>query len=212
MKKLLIDNDIFILLSITETWDDWVDILGIEHENIYTLPSLRSMLKSGKKLYRHIELLGDERVKMVQRKAESLKRLILTEEQENYISFFQTSSIDEGESMLFSVLATTENEFMATKDFRCLKELAQQSQEKQKLVKGKIYCAEQMIIALYQKYGFTYLVNHFQPIRHMEKTMEIFFSDGNCVDENSFRVCLMSYMTRRLRDTGDLLATEYITL
>lgn len=188
MKKLLIDNDIFILLSITETWDDWVNILGIEQENIYALPSLRSMLKSGKKLYRHIELLGDERVKMVQEKAESLERLILTEEQENYISFFQSSSVDEGEAMLFAVLATTENEFMATKDFRCLKELAQQSQEKQKLVKGKIYCAEQMIISLYQKYGFTYVVDHFRPIRHMEKAMEIFFSDGNCADENSFRV------------------------
>lgn len=50
MKKLLIDNDIFILLSITETWDDWVNILGIEQENIYALPSLRSMLKEGKKL------------------------------------------------------------------------------------------------------------------------------------------------------------------
>lgn len=80
MKKLLIDNDIFILLSITETWDDWVNILGIEQENIYALPSLRSMLKSGKKLYRHIELLGDKRVKMVQEKAESLKRLVLTGE------------------------------------------------------------------------------------------------------------------------------------
>lgn len=113
---------------------------------------------------------------------------------------------------MFAVLATTENEFMATKDFRCLKELAQQSHEKQKLVKGKIYCAEQMIISLYQKYGFTYVVDHFQPIRDMEKAMAIFFSDGNCADENSFRVCLKSYMARRLKDTGNLLASEYISI
>lgn len=204
MSELLIDNDIFYLLSAAGVLNDVLSLLGVSTERIQALPSLKKETATRKRLCR---VYSEEHMGQVlaETQADRLHGITLQQDELQRVSELALfENIDEGEATLLVKLSRNGDcILLATKDTRFVGALAKSDLEEKNEANGKIVLLEHVLALLYKQFGYGYISEHFLPCVDYDRRLSaIMGTTGNAA---SFVEGLNSYIRKNMELYGDLL-------
>lgn len=149
-KKVIVDNDLFVILAGAGLFEDWLAACKISFADVHILPPLQKMLckRKGKLSRNHCR----ETLDAAQLIAERLTPLPVADNDALAV-FNGIPGIDIGEQQIFAHLATRDFIFAGTNDKRSIRALAAKS-DLSAMVGNKIICLEQAICALIDHKGW----------------------------------------------------------
>lgn len=150
MDKIILDNDLFVILAGADLLDDWLTAIDISHESVYVLPELVPILKKGKSRIckAHCPYVIEASL------AQVIKCKTLSVVDDEAVSSFEgVKDIDIGEQKIFAHLISGDYIFAGTNDKRSIKAVCSNEQLSQILEK-RMVCLEQCLYALLQYKGW----------------------------------------------------------
>lgn len=204
MSELLIDNDIFYLLSAAGVLSDVLSLLDVATERIQVLPSLKNEKATRNRLRR---VYSNEHIGQVlaATQAGGLQSITLQpDELQRIIELNNFENVDEGEATLLVRLSKSGDcILLATKDTRFVGALAESDFEEKNAAIGKIVLLEHVLAILYKQFGYGYISEHFMPcVDYDRRLCAILGTTGNVA---SFVEGLTSYIRKDIELYGGLL-------
>ena len=203
MRRLVLDNDLFFLLSASGLLDPWLDYIGIPYKDVFVQTSLFHILKkrSGKLCRLHS---GE----LINKAHEDVKKFNPLPVQENELvnAYSEIDDIDNGEAQIFAFVSSCDAIYAGTNDKRSLKALSQRT-ELSGALKGRVYCLEIIIYQLICKYGWQIVNQKISLMRCVEKrdggkfdrTLSVLFSERQPSEDETLdglRSCLRDISSR----------------
>jgi hypothetical protein len=191
---LLLDTDIFIVLSAAGLLDSIIRLLDFDAAHTRRLAALESQLTRGsgfrEKYPREIREAALRSARIIP---------ILTKRPQDAAVFQRLISherIDDGEAFLFALLAEHKNWVLATGDKQAITTLATSPglADIRNRVSGRVACLETVLPALLQQNGIETVAAAFNPLRAVNKTLSVVFSGGASTSESLCREYLDSYI------------------
>lgn len=170
--KVLVDTDAFCKLGLAGLLTDAVASLGAQLTDCERLPALPHMLRRGSVPKR----FGKENCEALLETADAIPPL-QAPTNEWLGRFLPVPGIDPGEAQLFSA-AAGQKLLVLTGDKRALRAIGKVEGAAQAL-SGLIVTLEAVLIALHNSIGADDLRSHIAPLRSLDTTVGICFSDGN---------------------------------
>ena len=198
---LLVDSDILILLSGAELLDRVIELLGFTHERVRRLSALPHMLRSSKKLKQKFP--EDFRLK-VAGQVELIPSITERPSDEHLQCLSGIDGVDDGEAILFSILAENAGSLLVSGDLRSIRALAKSSQAEgiRNKIHNRVHCLETIVRLLIEADGVGSISQRFVPVRGYNAQLRIFFSDTLQTDQSQCLAGIDSYLQSIILNDG----------
>lgn len=199
---LLIDSDIFVLLSAAGLLDDLVACLGFELSDVRRLDALPHQLQRGRSFQRYDEIARTEALTRCHEVRSIEDRPTSSEHWEKLIS---VDDIDEGEALLFAKLAEVSASLLTTGDQRSLIALGKADglNSLRDQIRGRVLSLESALLLLVQRVGAQSVGEAFQRLRGVNTKIDVLFGyKSEFVEEEIVRQ-LSSYLKDLREKLGD---------
>jgi len=200
---LLIDTDIFIILSAAGLLETVIRLLGFDAEHARRLPALESQLTRGKGFQQKYPLeVRDAAFDSARSIPASNER---PEDDAILQGLISCERIDDGEALLFALLVERKNWILTTGDKQAIIALASTPglHHIRNQVSGRIACLETLLPALLREKGIKAIAAAFNPLRSINKTLSVVFSRGAATPEALCREHLDSYLRDLEKQVGE---------
>lgn len=199
---LLIDSDIFVLLSAAGLLDDLVACLGFELSNVRRLDALPHQLERGRSFRRYDENARNEALTRCREVRSIEERPTSSEHWEKLIS---VEDIDEGEALLFAKLAEVSASFLTTGDQRSLIALgkAEGLNNFRDQIRGRVVTLESALLLLVQSVGAQTVGAAFQRLPGVNTKIDLLFRYKTEFVEEEIERQLTSYINDLREKLGD---------
>lgn len=203
---LLIDSDIFVLLSAAGLLDDLVGCLGFELSGVRRLDALPHQLQRGRSFRRYDEAARSEALRRCHEVRSIEDRPTSSEHWEKLIS---VDDIDEGEAFLFAKLAEASASLLTTGDQRSLIALgkAEGLNSFRDQIRGRVVCLESALLLLVQSIGAQSVGEALQRLRGVNTKIDVLFGYKTEFVEEEIVRQLSSY----LKDLREKLGDDYLS-
>ncbi len=207
--RLVIDNDIFVILCAADLLDLWLDSENYANSDVYILPTLCHMLRkeSGRMCRSHARIILSDALQQTEkyRPVPEQTDLSLLDK------FLSVTEIDVGEAQIFTFMVHQDAMFAATNDKRSLTALCAQAELASQL-NGRFYCLEVIIERLSVKIGWDMLKSKIDTMRckeqneghRIDKRLDTLFSP-RLHDASSAKEGLRSFLNDIYQKFGSLL-------
>lgn len=199
--RLLIDNDIFILLAGCGLLADTVALLGFAPEECARLDTLPYFL-CGRKVARHYpQPIRDAALAACQ----EMPPVPSDFDPAIVERLAAVQNMDAGEALLFAILAAQPASLLTSGDKRALVAAASAPAiaDLRPLFAGRVICLESIYALLVRLYGATSLAARLAPVIPFHKTTSILFSPGVVALQGDVEAGLDSYVTLLRDQVGD---------
>lgn len=219
-----LDNDIILKLATYDLFNNTIQSLAIEENQIYILDTFK--YKFGKKIKRNRGNKPNNNEKYDIKKALDITKKYETISEKNFTNFQldiytrlinysqrnydQENKIDKGEAILISYvccLNQQENDnYLLTGDKNCLRELSNSGMtDIIELLKGKIWCLEQLILKNIEQFGFDLIQSKIYHKKDCDTNLKLIFGYSQSASENEVKDSLNSEIIRLQKETKNLL-------
>ena len=202
-KALLIDSDIFILLSGAGVLKRAVELLGFDIENVRRLDALPHQLERGRKFRERYSY--KVRAKAIEG-CKQIASLIERPAQDDVLQrLASVSRIDEGEALMFALMTERDVYILASGDKQAMRTLATTPElaDIRSSVAGRVVCLEAVIRLLVRQLGARRTATAFTPLRNSNTTLRVVFSLGEKTPKAQCLAALRSYLNDLKNDVGD---------
>lgn len=198
-RRLLIDNDAFLLLAGAGQLEQTTRALGFSLDDAKRLDSLPYMIQRSKSMRKRFEPVILSRALAACSVVDSFNERPTTRF-ERVLS--ENASIDEGEAVLYGLLADHPNYMLLSNDKRAMREigLTPELAELRQIVAGRVICLEEVVQRLFELDGHYSVCQALSPVKNCDTVLTVLLTDLNIHDEGQFRVALDSYL-RHLHET-----------
>lgn len=200
-RKLLIDNDAFVLFAGAGMLDAVLQLLGFAPADVLRLPSLPSMLGRGRAFkdyppdVKQRAQIACERFATVDAKpdAKLLQALV------------GVQNIDDTDAVLYALLAENPNWMFLSGDKRAMKALCNEPTiaHVRDAVRGRVVCIEMVVDQLVRAATAAAICEAFKPLRPVSRTLSVVLSDGNAADHAQCLIATTSYYADIKSDLTD---------
>jgi hypothetical protein len=204
VRLLLIDTDIFVLLAAAGLIERVASLLGFKPEDLRRLPAVEFQLSRGKKFKEKFP--SNVRASAI---AVAQKIAPLTERpaSDAMLQQLNVDDIDEGEAVMFALLAENPSWLLTTGDRRSLVALGTQpdlSTARNSLA-GRLVCIETVLRLLVINDGVEQIAKAFAPVRECDTKLRVIFSEANATNRESCLAGIDSYLTNLRTAVGETL-------
>ncbi|MDJ0581827.1 hypothetical protein [Crocosphaera sp.] len=218
------DNDIILKIATYDLFNDTLQSLDIEENQIYILDTFK--YKFGQKNQRRRGNKSNNSEKYDIKKALDITKNYQTISERNFsdskldiytrlINYSQISQhpknkIDQGEAILISYICSLnqqENDnYLLTGDKRCLRALTNSEMtDILELLQGRVWCLEQLILRNIEHFGFNLIQSKIYPKRDCDTNLKLIFGYSEPASENMVKQSLNSEIRKLKRETRNLL-------
>ncbi len=199
---LLIDSDVFVLLSAAGLLDPLIAYLGFEKTSVRRLAALPHQLQRGRSFRRYDQAIRDEVITRCIEIPTIEERPVSSKHWETLISVDQ---IDEGEALLFAKLAEGSASLLTTGDQRSLIALgnAEGLQSFRDEIRGRVVCLESALLLLVKTLGSQLVCEAFQRLRGVNTKIDILFGYKTEFSDDEIMRQLSSYLDDLRIKLGD---------
>jgi len=202
-RLLLVDSDIFIILSSAGVLERTAELLGFESEDIRRLPALENQLTRGTKFKKmYPQEIRNAALSCCQGIAP------LTERPSDVRILDQLASVSDihvGEAVMYALMVERPSYLLASGDKRAMQALAANADLRnvRDALAGRILCLEAAVRMLVRRDGVAQVANAFTPLRSVNTTLSIVFSRGAATTKQNCLRALESYLTDLKNAVGD---------
>jgi hypothetical protein len=207
-RRLLVDSDIFILLAASGSLRRAAELLGFSQDQLRRLDALTHMLRESKRLQKKYSQEIRDKARAV---AESVPPIVERPVDDDRLQLLLSiKGIDEGEALLYGLLAESASCWLTTGDKTSMRSLVGQDalQSVRKLIAGRVICLESILKLLVQADGVAAVAQAWLPLKDTYKSLSVIFSEVNCKDQNQCLEALDSI----LNDLKTTLGSEFLFL
>lgn len=218
------DNDIILKLATYDLFKNTLQSLDIEENNIYILDTFKYKFSKKIKRRRGNKLNNSEKYDI--QKALDIPNNYEPISETNFsnfeldiytrlISYSKISQdannkIDKGEATLISYVCylnqKENNNYLLTGDKNCLRALSNSGMtDIIELVKGKIWCLEQLILKNIEQFSFNLIQSKIYPKKDCDTNLKLIFGYSQLASENEVQESLNSEIIRLQKETINLL-------
>jgi hypothetical protein len=189
--RLLIDNDVFILLAGSELLEEAARILGLDLAEARRLQSLPFIVRRNQARGRLPAAVADAVLSMCAR----IPVLDEEPEIERLQALSDVQAIDPGEAVLFAVLAQQPVSLLITNDKRAVQTLAitPKLEVVRVAVAGRIITLETLLLALLERQTTLDLATALAPVLPLDTMLRVAFSEHSVTHPNQCREALEAY-------------------
>ncbi len=207
MRLLLIDTDVFVLLAAAGLINRVAELLGFEIDHIRRLYPVEHQLTRGKKFReKYPQAVRDTAL----RAARAIIPLTDRPEDDSLLQRLVVTDIDEGEALMFALMAENSSWFLATGDRRALVALSK-NKDLTKLrasLAGRLVCLEMMLRKLVRADGVEKIAAAFAPVRDCDTKLRVVFSEANATSLDGCLEGIDSYLAGLRREVDQNLLYE----
>ena len=191
---LLVDSDVFILLSAAGLLGELASALGIALDDVRRLDPLPHQLRRGKRFTEKYP--EDVRSRVLRDCARILPLMDRPENDDILQTLADTTAIDAGEALLLALAAERPVYLLATGDKAALRALGQSPAlaPLRRALAGRVLCLETALMVLAGRMPVRNLARAFTPLRDLNTTIRIIFTAGEATDPKHFQDALDSYL------------------
>ena len=207
-RRLLVDSDVFVLLAASGSLPRVADLLGFSPEQLSRLAALPHMLRRGKAFQRKYAHDIRERAITV---ADAVVAIQERPQNDNVLQLLLSiKGIDEGEALLFGLLAESSHWWLISGDKTAMRALVGQESLRpvRTLIAGRVICLESVLKMLVLADGVEAIAGAWLPLKDSYKSLSAIFSEVNCKDQNQCLECPESM----LRDLQLALGVDFLLL
>lgn len=205
----LFDRDVFLKLCCCNLW--WEAVAALEITQPFRLAATSSERSNRRKI---TQMLGDvDLEETIQRTQEIVEAVpVLSDElidqiyaTEGYQELSGIDGIDGGEQILAAVLINDpEGRVLLSGDKRFVQAFRDNLPEKWRRLSASIISFEKCLLAIEERHGFDYLLQHVQPVRQCDGSLRI--AIGHQPSSEVFRAAMTSFDPCRVADVVDVVA------
>jgi hypothetical protein len=199
---LLFDTDIFIILSAPGLLENVITMLGFDVAHTRRLPALERQLRAGAWFKKRLpDAIREAALPLAQRISGLGEKPHDPTLRDRLIA---CEGIDDGEALLFALLAEQKKWMLATGDKKAIIALATTPalQDVRDLIRGRIICLETIILALISKHGIASVASGFAPLREQHATLRFVFPKGELTKESVCRKEIAFYLNQLEKKVG----------
>ena len=198
-RLLLVDSDIFILLSAAGLLERVAELLGFSVDDIRRLHALPHMLQHSKSMRRNFSEAVRERAIVVANRVVGIYER--PPEGELPQRLLSIDYIDDGEALLIAHLVERPTCLLASGDLRAMRALASAEgfQDVRDAIRGRVICLEAVVRMLVEADGVAATATAFQVVLPHSRHLQIFFSEANVANQEQCLDAVRSFYTE-LRD------------
>lgn len=200
---LLVDSDVFALLSAVGLMDELTMALGLTRDAVRRLPALGKQLQPNKSIGRKYP---EPQRQQALRECEATQ-VFVDRPQDHSLQarLTRVENIDVGEAALLAALAEQPGWLLTTGDKRSLISLGQANElaDVRDNVRGRIVALETAILLLVQRLGAGEVGHRFQSIPGAHTTIDIFFRYKQTFDDAEAIAQITSYLNDLRQKMGD---------
>lgn len=199
---LLIDSDIFVLLSAAALLDPLIACLGFERSSVRRLAALPHQLQRGRSFQRYDQSIRDEVLMNCNEIPAIEDRPVSSEHWEALIAVDQ---IDEGEALLFAKLAEGSTSLLTTGDQRSLIALgnAMGLAGFRDEIRGRVVCLEAALLLLVKSLGSPSVGEALQRLQGINTKIDVLFGYKTQFSDDEIIRQLSSYREDLSKKLGD---------
>ena len=199
-KRLLVDNDAFVLFAGASQMEQAASLLGYRLDECLRLDALLHMLRKGRSFSRFSPearasaLALCEQIDSVRdRPSGDVLELLVGHE-----------GIDAGEILLYASLAENPSWMLLSGDKRAMRALctARDLNHVKDAIAGRIACVESVIERMVTANGAAHTVSAFMPVRSSSPTLSVVLSDSNATSDETCLMATRSYLTELQQVVG----------
>lgn len=199
--RLLIDTDNFVLLSAAGLLEKTAAVLGIGVKNLRRLDPVPHQLRKSRKFRTYPETIRNLAI-------EAAKTIASITEQpkdtDTFTLLAAVEDVDDGETLLFSLLAEEKSWLLTTGDKRCLRAIAKapELEPVRQVVAQRVICLETLIGLLIEAYGIEGIAKAFTSVRDCNVTLSVLFSSGEATTAEHCLAGIESHLRNLESDIG----------
>jgi hypothetical protein len=192
-RRLLVDNDAFIVLSGAGLLEKAVARLGFEMDAVFCLPALPFVLGRSRRIQQNYP---PDVVTRARISCDNVAYLNEREHTEGVLDeLTSVSGIDPGEAVIFAIAAEDPDSVLLTGDKVSLRALgtAARAHKTRTALSGRVICLEYVYRLLVEADGPTELADAFAILKPTNASLRIFFSEGNRSDHAACLLAIQKY-------------------
>ena len=200
-KGLLIDTSAFVLLAGAGLLARAIDLLDIASHDVRRLPALPHQLKRGQRFKKHYSEGTLSRAVILCERIASVQDVPDARTQEQLLG---VPEIDDGEAILFALVAEKPFLYLASDDKRSMIALASDESVRaiRDRVAGRVMCLETIVELLVQHDGVEDVAARLNAVRDASTMLRVVFSQGAATSADTCREGLQSYLKDLERQVG----------
>lgn len=200
-KRLLLDNDIFLLLSGAGLLEDAVASLGFSLDETRRLDSLAHMLrKRSRALCKYSE-------EILARASDDCTRVASLDEEPSAqeLELFTRTNVHGGAAVLLALTASHETYYFGTNDKTALRIVAGHAgvREFRDRIAGRIVCLEIVMKQLMERLGIDELARRITPVLRFEQRLLSIFSPAQTGHPEDCLIAVEFFLARLRRELGE---------
>lgn len=202
-RRLLLDNDAFILLAGAGVMRETVELLGFQFDEARRLKALEFMLRKPSVSLRSYP------ADVLQRALEDCERVAPLEDVmsvENAALFAQTTAnVDGGEALLYGVAAEHKLYLLASNDKRAMRGVASDSVLKpiRDAVAGRVICMEAITKKMILSYGPEAAAEKLKTMGQLDKRISVILSSASSGSPESCIEAVQSFLNALNKELGE---------
>ena len=199
---LLVDSDLFILLSAAGVLGEFAASLGLALADVRRLDALPHQLRRGK---RFAEKYPQDVRSSVLRDCDRTQAVTDRPENDDFLqALADTPGIDVGEALLLATAAERPVYLLASGDKRALRLVGARPELRaiRDALAGRILCLETALNALARRIGLPAVARAFTPVRALNITLRVVFAAGESTQPDHFKEAVDSYLLDLEEDVG----------
>ena len=201
-RRLLIDNDAFVLLAGANLLEEAVGEAGFVIAESRRLRSLEFMLRKPARAFQKYP------AEAINRALQACARIAPVEHSPDVALldvFTEIVGVDEGEAVLFGLMAEHQFHFLASNDKTAMRAVATNPklQEVRKRIAGRVYCMELLVEKLLVSIGPEVVAQRFAPLMPIEKRISTILSPAITGRPQDCRGAIQSFLDGLRHELGD---------
>ncbi len=200
-RKLLIDSDAFVVLAGGNLLDAALGALGVEFADALRLQPLRPMLGNSRAMrtrYPADVLLQSQLA------CDRIAPILDAPDPEVHGKLLAVRDIDQGEALLYSLLAERPSYLLASGDKRAMRALCATATvaDIREAVRGRVICLEGLVRRLVEREGVEMIAKSLAPLLPSHTTLRIVFTTENASSSERCLAALDSYLDHLRTEVG----------
>lgn len=207
-RRLFVDSDIFVLLAASGSLPRVAELLGFSLEQLGRLAALPHMLRNGKSFRKKYAQDVRDKASSV---ADAVPAIVeRPQDDERLELLLSIRGIDEGEALLYGLLAESTHCWLTSGDKTAMRALVGQEslQSVRSLIAGRVICLESILKMLIRADGVAAIAQAWLPLKDSYKSLAVIFSEVNCKDQDQCLECLDSIVN----DLQNTLGLDFLHL
>ena len=202
VRLLIVDSDIFVLLSAAGRLDRVAELLGVSVADIRRLPALPSQLERGKNFKKNY---SDAVRATASAKCQTVPPIEgRPDDDDRFQRLVETNNIDEGEALLFALVSENEHFYLASGDKRSMVALGTTGAlaDVRTAVAGRVICLEATLKMLIEADGVAVTAAAFAAVREAHQTLRVVFSEAAATNQAECLHYIASYFNELVGKVG----------